>query len=307
MVEAVGPGVSTVKPGDKVIFSFVPTCGKCVACVSGRPALCGPGGRANQTGTLLRGARRFRRNGEAIGHHLGVSAFAQRTVAAEESLVRIPDDVPMEIAAIFGCAAVTGLGAVIHVAGVQPGTSVAVFGAGGVGLMAILGAALVGAGTIIVIDPLENKRTIARDLGATLAVDPSAGDAIKQIKDLTGGRGVDYAIDASGVSRAFGDAIGATAPGGTAVVVGIPRHDATVPVSPALLVVGDKSIKGSFMGGSVPQVDIPRYVALWQAGRLPVDRIVSGTIGLDGLNEAMDSLAGGEALRTIVRPNEVKG
>ena len=303
VVERIGPGVMTVKPGDKVVFSFVPTCGRCVACTSGRPALCEPGNRANQAADLLRGERRFRRNGERIGHHLGVSGFAQYTVAAEESLVRVADDVPSEIAAIFGCAALTGLGAVIHAARVVPGTSVAIFGAGGVGLMALLGAQLVAATPIVVVDPVQKKRQKALELGANFAVDPAAGDPVKQIRELTDGKGVDFAFEVSGTTRAFEQAFNAVSSGGTMVAVGIPNRVERAEISPALLVVTDRTIRGAFMSSSVPQRDIPRYVTLWRAGKLPVDRLVSSTIGLDGINEAMDALATGEALRTIVRPN----
>jgi len=279
----------------------VPNCGRCVQCSSGRPALCEPGNRANATGMLLRDGRRLHYGDEVFSHHLGVSGFASYAVSAEESVVRIPDDVPLEIAAVFGCAALTGLGAVFEAARVAPGTTVAVFGGGGVGLMAILGAGVVGASAIVV-DPVAHKRDVALSLGARAAVDPTTGDASAQIKELTGGRGAEYAIEASGVVRAFEDAIDCTAPGGTVVAVGLPRGTARAQVSPAMLVGGDRTVRGSFMGSSVAQRDIPRYIELWRRGKLPVERIVSGHVGLDRINEAMDALAAGEALRTLVLP-----
>jgi alcohol dehydrogenase len=302
IVEQVGPGVTRVALGDHVVFAFVPTCGRCGPCTSGRPALCELGNRANMNGTLLRDARRMHAGEESVSHHLGVSGFATYTVAAEESLVRIPDDVPMQVAALFGCAALTGLGAVFEAAHVAPGTTVAVFGAGGVGLMAALAVGVVGA-SAIVIDPVALKRDTATSLGARATIDPSGGDAVKQIREHTGGRGADYVIEASGTVKAFEDAVAASAPGGVIVAVGLPRASARAEVSPMLLVVGDRTIRGSFMGSSVPQRDIPRYVELWRRGKLPIEKLVSGTIGLDGINAAMDALASGEALRTLVLPN----
>jgi len=303
IVEKIGPGVTTVAPGDKVVFSFVPTCGKCTPCVSGRPALCEPGNRANAAADLLRGTRRFRRNGNTIGHHLGVSGFSEYTVAAEESLVKIPADVPGEIAAVFGCAALTGLGGVIHAARVEPGTSVAIFGAGGVGLMALLGAQLVGAHPIVIVDPVAKKREKALELGATAAIDPSAGDPVQQLKDATGGDGPQFVFEVSGTTRAFEQAALAVGRGGMMVAIGIPRGSEKAAVSPALLVYGDRTLRGAFMSSSVPRRDIPRYVALWRAGKLPVEKLISGTMGLERLNEAMDSLASGEAFRTMICPH----
>ena len=303
IVERIGPGVSSVQLGDKVVFSFVPTCGKCTPCNSGRPALCEPGNRANAAADLLRGTRRFRRNGETIGHHLGVSGFAEYTVAAEESLVRIPADVPGEIAAVFGCAALTGLGAVFQVARVEPGTSVAIFGGGGVGLMTLLGALIAGAHPIIVVDPVEKKRKKALELGADAVVDATADDALKHIKALAGGDGPQSVFEVSGTVRGFEAASVVVGRGGMMVAIGIPRGSEKAEISPALLVYGDRTIRGAFMSSSVPRRDIPRYIALWRAGKLPVEKLVSGTIGLDRLNEAMDDLAAGEAFRTMVCPH----
>jgi alcohol dehydrogenase len=307
IVERIGPGVTTVKPGDKVVFSFVPTCGKCTPCSIGRPALCEPGNKANAAADLLRGTRRYKRNGEMIGHHLGVSGFSEYTVAAEESLVKIPSDVPGEIAAVFGCAALTGLGAVIHTAHVVPGSSVAIFGGGGVGLMTLLGAILVTAHPVIVVDPVEMKRKKALELGADAVVDPSAGDVVKQIAQITGSDGAQFVFEVSGTTKGFEQAVQSTSRGGMMVAIGIPRGSEQAGISPAQLVYGDRTLRGAFMSSAVPRRDIPRYVALWKAGKLPVDKLVSGTIGLDGLNEAMDSLASGDALRTMVCPHVMAG
>jgi alcohol dehydrogenase len=303
VIEALGPGVTRLAVGDHVVFSFVPTCGTCPACTGGRPALCEPGNRANGSGFLLREARRFRIDGVPVSHHLGVSGFSTYTVAAQESVVRIPSDVPLEIASIFGCAALTGLGAVFEAARVSPGTTVAVFGAGGVGLMATIAADVIGASATIVVDPVESKRAAALALGASATIDPTNESAVDRIKELTGGRGADFVIEASGVVRAFEEAVAASAPGGVVVAVGLPAGTARAQISPAMLVAGDRTVRGSFMGSSVPQRDIPRYIALWRRGKLPVERMISGSTGLDGLNDAMDKLATGAALRTVVRPH----
>jgi alcohol dehydrogenase len=301
VVEAIGPGVTELREGDHAVFAFVPACGHCTACLTGNSARCANGNAANMKGELLGGGTRFRLGGEPAFHHLGVSAFSERVVCAQESLVRIPADAPLEIASFFGCAALTGLGAVFNAARVTPGSSVAVFGAGGVGLMALLGALAAGATQTFVVDPLATKRELALSLGATAAFDPNAGDVSAQIATAAGAPGVDFAIEAAGSAPAFESAIAATAPGGTAVAVGLSRKGANVAVPYGPLVVNEKTVRGSFMGSSVARRDIPRYIALWRAGRLPVERLVSGSVTLDGLNEAFDRLAACEAVRTLCR------
>jgi alcohol dehydrogenase len=298
IVEEIGAGVTYVKPGDHVIFAFVAMCGSCAMCVAGKPALCIPGHAANRAGGVLRGGTRFRLHGKPVYHHLGVTAFAERTVCAEESLVKIPDDVPLEFAAVFSCGALTGLGAVFNVAHAQPGMTIAIFGAGGVGLMALLGAVCAGA-TAIVVDPLANKRALARELGAALTIDPNAGDPAAQINAALGIPGVDIAIEATAHAPVVLAALAATAPGGTAIALGISNPTATVPLAPLTLVGSERTLRGSFMGASVPRRDIPKYIGLWRSGKLPIERLLSGTVGLDGLNEAFDRLAAGEVIRTM--------
>jgi alcohol dehydrogenase len=267
-------------------------------CIAGKPAMCIPGHAANRAGGILRGGTRFRLHGKPIYHHLGVTAFTERTICAQESLVKIPDDVPLEFAAVFSCGALTGLGAVFNVAHAQPGMTIAIFGAGGVGLMALLGAVSAGA-TAIVVDPLENKRTLARELGAALTIDPGAGDPGAQIREGLGILGVDVAIEATAHAPVVLQALTSTAPWGTAIALGITNPATTVPIPPLLLTGGERTLRGSFMGASVPRRDIPTYIRLWRSGKLPVERLLSGTIGLDGLNEAFDRLAAGEVIRTM--------
>ena len=298
IVEEAGAGVSYVRPGDHVIFSFVAMCGNCAMCISGKPAMCIPGHAANRAGGILRGGTRFRLHGKPVYHHLGVTAFAERTICAEESLIKIPDDVPLEFAAVFSCGALTGLGAVFNVAHAQPGVTIAIFGAGGVGLMALLGAVCAGA-TAIVVDPLENKRALARELGAALTIDPNAGEPAAQINAALGILGVDFAIEATAHAPVVLQALASTAPGGTAIALGISNPAATIPLSPLMMVGNERTLRGSFMGASVPRRDIPKYIGLWRSGKLPIERLLSGTIGLDGLNEAFDRLAAGEVIRTM--------
>jgi alcohol dehydrogenase len=256
---------------------------------------------ANAAGELLHGGTRFRLDGAPAYHHLGVSAFCERVVCAQESVVRLPPDTPLEIASFFGCAALTGLGAVFNAARVTPGSTVAIFGAGGVGLMALLGALAAGATQTFVVDPVASKRALALELGASAAFDSVAGDVVAQIAEAAGGPGVEFSLEAAGSAAAFTTAIAATAPGGTAVAVGLSRPGAMVELPYGPLVVGEKTVRGSFMGSSVARRDIPRYIGLWRAGRLPLERLVSGSVSLDDLNPAFDRLANGEVVRTVCR------
>ncbi len=298
IVEAIGAGVTQVQPGDHVVFAFVPSCGKCDMCVAGMPAMCGPGHQANFANALLRGGTRFRLHGEPVFHHLGVSGFAERTVCAEESLVKIPNDVPLEFAAVFGCGALTGLGAVFNVAKPEPWMTVAVFGAGGVGLMAVLAAIACGA-RVVVVDPLEHKRKLALDLGAHVTVDPAIGDPAQQINEKLGIRGVNYAIEATGIPAVVKQALLSTGPGGTAIALGVSNPKQTFELAPFDMLRAERTLRASFMGASVPRRDIPRYIELWRGGKLPVEKLLSGTIGLDDLNDAFDHLAAGDVVRQM--------
>jgi Zn-dependent alcohol dehydrogenase len=300
VVEEVGPGVRDVKPGDHVVLTFVPSCGTCPECSSGRPALCTPGAAANGAGTLLHGPSLLRdRGGQVIHHHLGVSGFARHAVVARESAVVIPADVPLATAALFGCAVLTGAGAVLNTAAVRPGQSVAVFGLGGVGLASVMAANVAGAATIVAVDPVEAKRRLALELGATHAFGPEEAEAA--VKDLTGG-GAEVSFEAAGVPAVLEAAFRATRRGGTTVAMGLPHPSRTLTL-PALAFAGlGQSLVGSYMGSSSPQRDIPRYLALWKKGRLPVDRLQSATLPLDQINEAFEALAAGAAVRQVLRP-----
>ena len=300
VVEDVGTGVRDVSPGDHVVLAFVPSCGRCVECSSGRPALCIPGSQSNGAGVLLHGPPLLRdRQGQSIHHHMGVSGFAQRTVVARESAVVIPRDVPLSTAALFGCAVLTGAGAVLNTASIRPGQSVAVYGLGGVGLAAVLGAAVAGAYPIAAVDPVESKRALALQLGATSAFAPE--EAEQGIKDLTRG-GAEVTFEAAGVPAVLEAAFRAARRGGATVAMGLPHPSRTVTL-PALAFAGDgRALIGSYMGSAAPQRDIPRYIALWKAGRMPVDRLQSAAMPLDRINEAFEALASGTAVRQVLQP-----
>jgi Zn-dependent alcohol dehydrogenase len=300
VVEEVGAGVRDVRPGDHVVMAFVPSCGHCDECGHGRPALCGPGAAANGAGHLLHGPPVLKdANGQPLFHHLGVSGFARHAVVARESAVVIPKDVPFETAALFGCAVLTGTGAVLNTAKVRAGQSVAVFGLGGVGLASVMGAAVAGAQHVIAVDPVESKRKTAMALGATAAVSPDQASAA--LKDLTGG-GVDFAFEAAGVPAVLEAAFRSLKRGGSCVAMGLPHPQKTVTLT-ALAFAGEgKTLAGSYMGSSDPQRDIPRYLEWWRAGKLPVEKLHTGSLPLARINEAFENLASGAAIRQILLP-----
>lgn len=301
IVRDVGAGVADLGPGDHVVFSFLPMCGRCQACVAGRPTQCVNGARANLEGCLLDGTRRFRNTrGQVIHHHLGVAAFSQYTVAMRESLVKIDPAVPLENAALFGCAIVTGVGAVVNTARVAPGESVAVWGLGGVGLSAVMGAKLAGAYPLIAVDVLDHKLELARQLGATHTVNARTSDAVEAVRELTGG-GAHYCFEVVGSEQVLAQAFRATGRAGTTVTVGLPGAQKMLSVPAVTITLEERVIRGSFMGSAVPSRDIPRMIALAQAGLLPVDALLSRTIALEEINTGFDALARGEAVRQVIR------
>ncbi len=299
IVEQLGDDVHDLAVGDHVVLVFVPSCGHCNPCAEGRPALCEPGAAANGAGSLLSGARRITRNGQTIHHHLGCSAFATHAVVSRRSAIKIDRDLPFEHAALFGCAVLTGVGAVVNTAQVRAGTSVAVIGLGGVGLASVLGAAAAGARQVIAVDLSADKLKLARALGATHTFDAGAPEVVAAIRDATLG-GVDTAIEMAGSTRAFDLAYRITRRGGMTVTAGLPPPDATWAMPAVNLVAEERTIKGSYVGTCVPMRDIPRYVDLFRGGRLPVDRLLTGTLALDDINRGFDLLHAGKAVRQVV-------
>ena len=294
-----GPGVRDLSVGDHVIFVFIPSCGTCIPCAEGRPALCEPGAKANAAGTLMSGGRRYHRNGAELSHHVGVSAFAEYSVTSQHSVVRIDKSLLFAEAALFGCAVVTGAGAVINTANVRPGSQTAIVGLGGVGLMGLLAAKMSGARTLIAVDLVEEKLALARQLGATHTINPSDTGAMEEIADITGG-GVDTAVETASSAKALDFAYKITRRGGTTVTASLPHPSHTLNIPITQMVAEERTVKGSYIGSCVPRRDIPRFIALYQQGLLPVDRIISERIALDDINAGFDRLSEAATVRQIM-------
>jgi len=301
VVEKLGSGVDDLAVGDHVVMVFVPSCGHCLPCAEGRPALCEPGAVANGAGTLLSGARRLHRNGTDVHHHLGVSAFAEYATVSRRSLVKIDRELPLDEAALFGCAVLTGVGAVINTAKVQAGASVAVIGLGGVGLSSLLGAVAVGARRVVAVDLSDEKLGLARQLGATDTFNAGGPNAVDEIKAATGG-GVEFAFEMAGSVRAMDLAYKITRRGGTTVTAGLPPPTHTFALPQVNLVAEERTVKGSYIGTCVPSRDLPRYIELYRRGKLPVDRLMSGHLKLEEINLGFDRLHDGKAVRQVVVP-----
>ncbi len=295
-----GPGVDDLKPGDRVVMVFVPSCGHCAPCAEGRPALCEPGNAANGRGEMLAGGRRLSLHGQPVHHHIGVSAFAEHAVISRRSLVKIEADIPHEIAALFGCAVLTGVGAAVNTARIKAGETVAVVGLGGVGLSALLGAVACGAARVIAVDLAQDKLDLALALGATDAFRADAPDAVDAIRAATKG-GVDHGLEMAGSVKALDLAYQITRRGGTTTTAGLANPAHALSLSPVRLVAEERTLKGSYVGSCVPSRDIPRFVALYQRGKLPVDKLWTSSGSLDEINAGFDALNEGRTIRHIVR------
>lgn len=292
IIERVGDAVNDVAVGRRVVMTFLPRCGHCAACVTDGLTPCQPGSAANNAGTLLGGGMRLSRHGDKVFHHLGVSGFATHAVVNRASVVPVPDDVPAPVAALLGCAMLTGGGAVLNVGRPQPGQTVAVVGLGGVGMAAVMTALSYPGVTVIGIDRLAEKLTGAKALGAHAVHTPQqATDAAVKAAVV---------VEAAGHPAALETAIALTAPGGRTITVGLPRPDARISVSPLGFVAEGRSLIGSYLGSAVPDRDIPKFVELWRSGRLPVESLVSSRITLEDINSAMDNLADGLAVRQLI-------
>lgn len=302
-VVEIGDAITDVAVGDHIVFQFSPSCGRCRRCLEGRPQVCEVAAISKANGDLMGGGRRLHdADGVAVAHHSGVSCFAEYAVADRGSIVVIDKDLPLDEAAIFGCAVMTGVGAVINTARILPGDSVAVIGLGGVGLNGLLGAKLGGAETIVAIDLSDEKLGLARQLGATHTINATDPNHVEQVRDLTNG-GVDFAIDLAGAIPAMETAYGVTRYGGTVVTAGLSPSTAEFSFIQSNLVSEEKSIKGSYMGSCVPVRDIPRFISLYRQGRLPVDRLLSQRVGFDGINEGFDLLQQNATVRQILMPH----
>ena len=299
----VGAAIDDVRVGDHVVFQFSASCGRCRRCLEGRPQVCERARVAKADGELMAGGSRITSlNGERIDHHSGLSCMAEYAVVDRGSVVVIDKDIPLADTAVFGCAVMTGVGAVINTARIRPGDTVAIIGLGGVGLSGVLGARLAGAETIIAIDREPAQLEIACSVGATHMVCARDADCVEQVRELTNG-GVDYAFELSGGVDAMTMAYAVTQYGGTVVACGLPAATASFSVNQCDLVGQEKSIRGSFMGSCVPVRDIPRFLRLYKEGRLPVNRLIDGHIGFDELNAGFDKLQDVKAIRQILTPH----
>jgi alcohol dehydrogenase len=292
IVEELGAGVTDMALGQRVVMTFLPRCGECAGCHSNGKTPCAQGSASNAEGTLLGGSRRLSRDGEPVHHHLGVSAFATHAVVSRRSVVPVGADVPAHIAALLGCALLTGGGAVLNVAKPGPSSRVAIVGLGGVGMAALITAKAAGVEYVVGIDTLPAKLEAAMNLGAS--------DAMTSAAALESGEKFDAVIEAAGHPRALEAAVALTKPGGITVTVGLPAPGQPASIDPLALTAEARTIVGSYLGSAVPAHDIPIYEELWRSGQLAVEGLVSDTIPLEEINRAMDTLDGGHALRQII-------
>jgi S-(hydroxymethyl)glutathione dehydrogenase/alcohol dehydrogenase len=299
VIEEVGEGVDDVAVGDHVVVAWIPMCGQCRYCVEGRPALCDMSSKA--VFTMPDGTSRLTdRNGNALNHFMGVSVMAEYATMHRDSVVKIDPEIPLDKAALVGCAVMTGVGAAVNTAKVGAGSTVAVFGAGGVGLNAIQGAALAGAEKIIAVDLEDKKLEFARQFGATHTVNPgSDGDPVAKIHELTDG-GADYALECIGVPEVIAQSYAAIGRGGTAVVVGVTRSDATVTLGTFMMPFQEKVLTGSMYGSARPTIDFPRLLSLYQSNRLKLDELVTATYSIDDVNRAFDDMQKGVNARGVL-------
>jgi len=299
IVEAVGPGVKRVRPGDHVALSWAPACGECFYCLNDRPSLCETYVGPIWDGVMLDGTTRLSKGGQPVYHFSALACFAEYCVVPQVCCVPLSQDIPLEIAALIGCAVTTGVGAALNTAKVKPGSSVVVFGAGGVGLSVVMGAKLAGASRLIVVDKVEAKLDIAKAFGATEVV--MAGPrAVNEIKALTQGRGADYVFEAIGIPAVQEQALEATRKGGMLVLVGISPMGSATNLPGAIIARQEKTIAGSYYGSANPARDFPLYAEFYRNGQLDLGRLVSRRYPLEKINEAYADMLGGEIARGVI-------
>ena len=300
VVAAVGDGVSHVAEGDKVMITPLAPCGHCEGCARQQASRC-PQAMSFVAGTRPDSTSPFSRQGQLVHRGLGVGAFAQRTVVPASGVVRLDDDVPLEVACLIGCAVQTGVGAVLNTAAVERGSTVVVTGLGGVGISAVQGARIAGAARIVASDPVDSRRQAALSLGATDIVGGDAAELRQAVADATGGRGADYAFETAGVASLVSLGLEVTGPGGITVVVGAPPPEHTTDIgSVTLFMLQQKRLVGSLLGDCWPSRDIPRLVGLWRRGELDLESMITARVPLSGVNEGFDRLRAAEGVRTVV-------
>ncbi len=299
VVEKVGPGVTALKPGDHVLMMVIFSCGKCRPCVQGQPTMCVENLPIQMMATLPGGGIRLHKGDQPLNHIFGLAAFAQYAVVHERSAVKVREDAPLDVLCLMGCGTTTGLGAAINTAGVRVGESIVVFGCGGVGLSAVMGANLAGAGKIIAVDTLDLKLEKAKELGADFVINASKEDPPTKVREITG-EGADYSIECIGNVDVMAQAFASIRQGGKCIVAGMAPLGAMLSLAPFEFLLS-KTITGSVQGDIVASVDIPRFADLYMAGKLPVDKLISRQFALDEINEAFAALEKGEVVRSVIK------
>ncbi len=299
IVEKVGHGVTTLQPGDHVVLMVSFSCGKCRYCAAGRPTQCVENLPIMSMATLPGGHRRLRKGNQELNHLFGLASFAEYTVVHERSAVKIRDDAPLEVVCLLGCGTSTGIGAAINTTGLRPGESIVIYGCGGVGLSAIMGAKLVGAGKIIAVDALSKKLSMAKKLGADYTINAKKEDPVGKTMELTGG-GADYALECIGNVDVMAQAFASIHYGGKCIIVGMAPLGAMISAAPFEFLLG-KTLMGTVQGDICPSIDIPRYIDLYMDGKLPIDKLISHTYSLGQINEAFEALERGEVIRSVIK------
>ncbi|AIE85804.1 zinc-binding dehydrogenase [Fimbriimonas ginsengisoli] len=299
VVEAIGERVGAVSVGDHVALNWAPNCGECFYCQHGRPSLCAAYVEPIWAGTMLDDTTRLSQNGEPVYHFSALACFAEHAVVPQECCVPMPKELPFPIAAVIGCAVTTGVGSVLNTAKVPAGSSVAVFGAGGVGLSTIMGARVAGAARIIAVDVSEEKLTFARGFGATDGLTAGPG-VVAAIQSMTEGRGADFVFEAVGIPSVQEQCLEAVRPGGTVVFSGISPMGSATNLPGAVLTRQEKTVMGSYYGTSHAPRDFPLYAEMYRHGQLDLDRLISRTYLLEEINEAYADMLGGQGGRGVV-------
>lgn len=299
IVEKIGPGVTSLAPGDHVVMMVSFSCGKCRYCVAGKPTLCVENLPIMSTATLPGGAMRLHKGKDELHHLFGLACYAEYAVVNERSCVKVREDAPLDVVCLLGCGTSTGIGAAINTTGIKPGESIAIFGCGGVGLSAVMGARLAGAGKIIAVDTLDKKLAMANKLGADFMINASQDDPIMKVMELTGG-GADYALECIGNVDVMTQAFTSIRYGGKLIVVGMAPLGTSLNIATYEFLLG-KGITGTVQGDINPQIDIPRYIDLYMSGKLPIDKLISKTYSLDEINEAFEALEKGKIIRSVIK------
>jgi len=300
IVEKVGPGVTTLQPGDHVVLMAAWSCGKCRFCVEGRPGMCCSQWIVyNLMGTLPSGAKRLRKGNQELNHFFCQSSFAEYAVVHERTAIKVREDAPLEVVCLLSCGTTTGIGCVLNRAKLRPGESIVIYGCGGVGLSAVMGAKLAGAGKIIAVDKLDRKLEKAKELGADYVINASQEDPPQRVMEITGG-GADYSVECIGNVDVVAQALASIHNAGTCVVAGMAPIDKVISIAPFEFLIG-KTITGTLQGNIRPPVDVPKYVDLFMTGKLPIDKLITRNYSLDHINEAFQAFEKGEVIRSVIR------